>query len=479
MDEGVTIDISKHSGSGGQAQKDDSKGYYYTSSSGGRVNLTDEWYPDPEGTYRKLTHGLKGEYKIGNIKEVTPQNGFPSLDKYSSVSVFFWSEDSTCSTPLLIQLGDGDTSVYYTSAAGNSNWTNVSISEGNFRKEPNKQNCIRNKAHTFNISEKNGYQCPNCTGISILIISQHEDNYDYYAHYVLASRLGSFSTTSFKDDKNWQLGLPSVKNVQSISVYWTKSGGKPLLIHYEQGFHERSWFRRNTTDGSTWSEIGKADPNLPEHTSDDGKIKKLLEEASYYPLIIPDLFMPADAHYPDGNMSINITVRNAPLGNGYWKYKHSLRGGLFKLKGVEHNGNVLDGITPPDYILGSITAFYQGDDPYSLKNLIMVELEKRGTASNDYLYYIRQENSQNSWTLLGRQEKTGKLENDELTNQLNQLKNELNLGADEDVHPSADPQKQVIINAVGGTVGGLVVAGALVALVKVFWPAIVASFSAL
>ncbi|EKX72224.1 hypothetical protein BEWA_046880 [Theileria equi strain WA] len=473
MGEGVTIDIGKRPENG---VEQDENGYHYTSSSGGRVNLTDEWFPDPDGVYMKLTHAPENTSIETIIHKGSGLSGISGLGDHKSVSVLYWS--SNYQNPLLIQLGEG-MNEYYT-WNNNDTWTKQgSITADILKSKLDGQNCIRNKAHTFNISKESDYQCPNCTGTSILIISQHEDNYDYYAHYVLASRLGSFSTTSFKDDKNWQLGLPSVKNVQSISVYWTKSRGKPLLIHYEQGFHERSWFRRNTTDGSTWSEIGKADQNLPEHTSDDGKIKKLLEEASYYPLITPDLSIFTDAHYPDRNMNINITVRTSSLDNGYWKYKHSLRGGLFKLKGVEHNVNILGGITPPDYILGSITAFYQGDDPYSLKNLIMVELEKRGTASNDYLYYIRQENSQNSWTLLGRQEKTGKLENDELTNQLNQLKNKLNLGADEDVHPSADPQKQVIINTVGGTVGGLVAAGALVALAKVFWPAIVASFAVL
>ncbi|EKX72443.1 hypothetical protein BEWA_049100 [Theileria equi strain WA] len=101
----------------------------------------------------------------------------------------------------------------------------------------------------------------------------------------------------------------------------------------------------------------------------------------------------------------------------------------------------------------------------------MVELEKNNGGQDKYEYYIRQENSQNSWTILRRQGETGKLYGSSLTDQLNQLKTQKD--------NTADPQKQVIINAVGGTLGGLVVAGALVALAKIFWPAIVASFAAL
>ncbi|EKX73093.1 hypothetical protein BEWA_051450 [Theileria equi strain WA] len=74
--EGVTIDISYYPGSAGGQVKQDENGYFYNSDDG-RVLLTDDWYPDPEGTYRKFTHTPKGGCGVKEIKK----GGVPASDK--------------------------------------------------------------------------------------------------------------------------------------------------------------------------------------------------------------------------------------------------------------------------------------------------------------------------------------------------------------------------------------------------------------
>ncbi|EKX73358.1 hypothetical protein BEWA_054140 [Theileria equi strain WA] len=150
----VTVDISRYPGGlGDQVKQDDKGGLYYEI--GGKVLLTDEWFPDPEGTYRKITHTPKDGQNISKISKggqdqiLSPGN----LSQYSSVSVYYWGQDHHCSKPLLIQLGSGNEYYKYVSS-GNSWNKDGSITSSTLREKLDKQNCSRNKAHIINLEER-------------------------------------------------------------------------------------------------------------------------------------------------------------------------------------------------------------------------------------------------------------------------------------------------------------------------------------
>ncbi|EKX72410.1 hypothetical protein BEWA_048770 [Theileria equi strain WA] len=460
----VTIDISKYPGGSEKqsVQSGDDKGGYYYDSGSRRVLLTDDWFPDPEGIYRKFTHTPGDGCTIGDIKKGgESQTGFGTLTTYDSVSVYYWGQDHHCSTPLLVQLGEGNE--YYIRSSGNT-WTNANINTGNLRKKLDEQNCEKNKAHIIKIAEKSGYQCPGCTAqwIAVSPLSQH--NYRRYKH-IISSDTSTPSITRFQCTEQDQLGFPSLKDARSsvIKVYWNRSG-TPLLIHNSQTGGGNRWFRRNKSTENTWSEIGTNNPNRPGHSDDKDNIKKLLELPDYHPQIVLDLSK-SSGTYTDTTTDILITVRTSPIGDSYWRYQHSLCGGLFEATVINYENSVLSGIESSNDKLDSVTTYYYGDNPSDENNLLLVGLEKR---DNSYVYYGRKDGG-STWILLDGKDKTSKLQDSSLTNKLKDLKEKLN----------ADHQKQVIIHAVGGTVGGLATAGALVALAKVFWPAIVTSSATL
>ncbi|AFZ79283.1 hypothetical protein BEWA_021310 [Theileria equi strain WA] len=310
--EGVIVDISKHSGSGvGQIQSDD-KGYYYESN-GGRVNLTDDWYPDPEGTYRKLTHTPKGG-KIGSInKGGTPQEGFPDLTGYTSVSVYYWSGDNSFSNPLLIQLGIGNE--YYTTN-GRDSWDNDNqISTTNLKDKLNEQNCKKNKAHIVDLSKQGSgtpYECPSGCNRANIHVYKSDSSGDTitYGHTIT-------SVSGFKDGNTWQLGLPSIKGVNLIKVYWKASGEtNPIFILYQTS--RQRYFRRNAGGGNSWIEVTTS-------SKETLRIHNLALDLSN-----------TDGTYSFGGANIKMAVLLSHIGDGCRKFEHSLRGGLFTVNGVSH-----------------------------------------------------------------------------------------------------------------------------------------------
>ncbi|AFZ79898.1 hypothetical protein BEWA_027470 [Theileria equi strain WA] len=471
----VSVNIGKHP----KNVKQDENGYYYTDDSGGRVNLTDEWYPDPEGTYRKLTHTPESNAKISAIVcSGSQQNGFEeaSLPDCGLISVYYWSLDNTCSKPLLIQLGSGNT--YYITEGGDG-WKNQSdINDTNLRKKLNKQNCKRNQAHTIDLSNKGNttYSCPSCRASIRVYNSGSYGGITSYGHAIT-------SISGFKDNTDDQIGLPSLKDVSSVTVFWSKSGGIPLLIAHQNGWH--NWYRRNSDTVNTWSEVSQYDrPTGP--SDEDGNMQKLLQRNYYYPSIIIDLSRPTNATYSDKGTGIDITVRSTSVYGGYHMFEHSLRGGLFKLNGVQHTEQTnLNGITSDGELgrkLESITACYYGDHPSEEKRLLLVELvvSERETK---YKYYYRTTKGADSWTKLDRSEgETTRLKDNSLKEELERLKKE-HFPDTPDPSPvapsqsseakdySSVPEKSTspVGPLVGGTVCALVTLVAMVLLVK-FWP---------
>lgn len=88
-----------------------------------------------------------------------PLSGFEDqLNTHSSVTVFYWSQDSTCATPLFVKLGNGGD--YYITTDGNS-WGDASgyIKTHGLLEILDGMNCNRNQAHRIDVSQRSTYQC--------------------------------------------------------------------------------------------------------------------------------------------------------------------------------------------------------------------------------------------------------------------------------------------------------------------------------
>ncbi|AFZ79471.1 hypothetical protein BEWA_023200 [Theileria equi strain WA] len=377
---GVTIDIGKRpEGSGNQKVEKDTKGYYYESGKV-RVNLTDDWFPDPEGTYRKLTHSLKD----GNIESIVHKgsalSGLTGLESHTSVSVLYWS--SNYQNPLLIQLGN-DENEYYTTSDG-STWTNANINTTTLKSKLDKENCTKNGAHIINLTEKsNGnYRCPN--GCKTNIQVSYNSSYGGITFYQPTIGSNTFSVTSFKDGSNWQLGLPSLKSVSQIKVDWKASGEtNPLLYFYHQSRPYR-YFRRSSSDSNTWIEVSLANAHPNGQT----------------PQIPLDLSKSSGITYDGGGSKINITVLRSHIGEGYYGYQYSLRGASFTVESVTHNGTLLTGISFQGTLISVSGYYYGGKNPTDQSNILLIEVVASGNSK--YSYYQKKNKSSNEWTELDR-----------------------------------------------------------------------------
>ncbi|EKX72610.1 hypothetical protein BEWA_044510 [Theileria equi strain WA] len=400
-DQTVDVDISKHPRSDG-LQKGVNGGRYYNSN-GGTVNLTSAWYPDPEGTYWKFTHTPKGG-RIGKINKgysnLSTITEFNNNDK-KSASVFYWGQDYNYGNPLLIQLGEGGSSVYYITDNGTSWSKQGEISDSNLRKKLDERNCKRNGAHIVDISQKGNsgytpYTCPGCSDNQKIKVSYDNgyspSDYSYYTPFTHGSI--SFSVTSLKYNDYWQAGLPSLKDVKSITVYWYKTGSaNPIIVtQFQQGGNK--WFRRNTRDGNTWIEVSNTNA-LPSGTP---------------PKLDLDLSKSSGITYFGGSTTgIGVAVRFCHIGDGYYRWQYSLKGGLFNVTRIRHENTQLSDITPPSEKLLSVSAYYSGYDLGNtigpLSNLILVEVVTSETGTNPkYLYYQKENKDGTNWKELVRTE---------------------------------------------------------------------------
>ncbi|EKX72578.1 hypothetical protein BEWA_050460 [Theileria equi strain WA] len=372
----VTIDIGKYPRSKG-VETDNKIGYYYQS--GGKVLLEETYYPEPDGTYMKLTHTPEH----ANIQSITHndiiQTVSSDLSEFKSVAVFYWSGDSIFGNPLLIQLGNDDNEYYNSTPERLTYWDKLTLTAINLKSELDKQNCERNKVHIVKISEKgntnNTYQCPSCSKEDI---QTHYNNSHPGSSYYIHSIPGSSAQISgFRDNEANQVGLPSIKNLKFVFVYWNKPAAKPVLIHYPQS--PPRCFRRNSDNDDTWVEVSRYQ-------------EQLLNDKEYYPSITIDL-MSANVPYTDN--SVIVTVRNTIVEGGYSKFEHSLRGGLVMIAQAKHSSNVLNDILSNDK-LDSITAYYSGDDPGRKEKLLLVEL--RSSGGTKYEYFHRETKSAPTWS---------------------------------------------------------------------------------
>ncbi|EKX73004.1 hypothetical protein BEWA_015650 [Theileria equi strain WA] len=387
----VDIDIGKKAQKGNGVEQDEN-GYHYTSSNGGTVNLTDDWFPEPEGTYRKFTHTPKGG-KIGSINSGNQGlNTFTGLATYNSVSVFYWSDDNTFRNPLLIQLGS-ENDDYYTDPEGDNTWSKQSgVHNGTLRKTLDKENCKRNYAHVLDISKKNNtnYNCPSCDTGTKINVSYSSVASIISSAYTIPGARSPFSVTSFKNDNNWQAGLPSLKDVKNVKVIWSSYVGnnKPLLSVTPQTGNKR-YFRRNAENGNAWIEVTASQSSLPNGETPTLATLDLSRHAGTYT-----------------NGDVKITVRVSHIGDGYYRYQYSLCGGPFRATKVQNNSSTLSGIEYLDGTLDSISAYYFGSTTEP-PNLLLVELRSQG--GKNYNYFCRETKDAHTWSpCLGSGGETGK-----------------------------------------------------------------------
>ncbi|AFZ79827.1 hypothetical protein BEWA_026760 [Theileria equi strain WA] len=401
-DKTVEIEISKRPENVNGVQKDKEGCSYEVGD--GQVLLTDDWYPDPEGIYRRITHTPKDGWTISKIKNLQQNlNTFEGLEKHKSVSVYYWNSDYK--KPLLIQLGTGDND-YYTTKNGDNNWNkSQGINPGTLREELDKQNCNKNNAHIIDLKEKDqdgNYNCPSGCNSQKINVSYSGNSYKT-AFY--SGRGYNFSVTSFKHNSSLQHGLPSLKDVREIRVYWYNSGKNPLLYCYEQSRKQR-YFRKNSGTSNTWIEVSNASvPSVP-----------------YYPNLAIDFSKSSGLMYNGGGTDIKIAVLLSHIGDGYYRCQYSLRGGLFMVNSVIYSSVQLTEISPStEAHLISVSGFYYGvKNPKDLPMPILIEFVIKD-AGTTYRYYQKLSEI-DDWKLLSRSGRTDQLVGEFLNLTLDKLK---------------------------------------------------------
>ncbi|AFZ79516.1 hypothetical protein BEWA_023650 [Theileria equi strain WA] len=195
--------------------------------------------------------------------------------KYSEAYVYFWEWDKTFSNPLLIQLGDGNTSVYYTYYSGSNSWRNPgNITDSNLKDKLNEQNCEKNDAHVIDISKTSDgpYECPSCNYKQISV-TEMTSTYGYYLHVVSNGYI-----SRLKNGGAEQAGIKLPKDANQVFVFCSpKTSGNPLLIGLSATSDQSNVWYQRIKDPDTWSGVPK-DRQPTGQDDEDGEISGLLQE---------------------------------------------------------------------------------------------------------------------------------------------------------------------------------------------------------
>ncbi|EKX72093.1 hypothetical protein BEWA_045570 [Theileria equi strain WA] len=415
MTNGVTIDLGKYPGASGV--NGNGKTYTYD---GGNVSIEENRNPAGLSGYKSVIHKPKDkETKITSIQDSKSQTKFKNpITECESVVVFYWESDDTHSNPLLLELTSSNkSSSYYTlvNAGSDNTWSEDQGAAGTLRQKLNNQNCLKNRAHIVDISRNSSYYCPSCNfqWVSVSNYDKTETSGDYsYSHH-----LSSGSFLRFMDGMTEQTGINFLQSTTRVYVYYYPSGYNriPLLIYLP--LPSNKWFERTSVDSNTWKSVGGSKPTS---TFDKEKILKILK--AILPTVTIDLGRTSGSSPTYSDSSEQINLKRQDLTGSFSSLSHSVQGkSAFIVKNVQHNGSTLLGIDK-SLILKNVTAYYEGDNLDSMDCLLMVELEKRGSGSNNYAYYGR-DNTGYRWTLLDG--KTEKLKSTSLTNKLKELKEKL------------------------------------------------------
>ncbi|EKX73631.1 hypothetical protein BEWA_036670 [Theileria equi strain WA] len=375
MTTNVTINIERHLGNG---VKQDNEGYYYQNNNR-RIGLIEEVFSTENGQYRKIVHTPGKDSKINRIVNgALDLTGFESqLNAYSSISVYYWNGDKIFETPLIIQFGEGDSSVYYTYDGDKKLSNSRNVTTKDLKQNIDQLNCEKKKTHIMDISKntRGSYSCPSCGTQQVKVSnydkSQTSGDYSYF-HYLAGSFL------RFKDGVTEQTGIIFSGTISSVYVYHYPSGpdGIPLLI-YLSGT-STTWFERVSIDSNNWTKVQDDAPSSP---TNKPEVLKLLK--AKLPTVTVDVGQTGinasgqhtEYENPSEQTKEKIKVERKDLTDGFVSFSHSVhKKSYLMVKSVQHNGSPLSNI-PFNLVAKSVTAYYNGTG-FKLKSLIMVELVK-------------------------------------------------------------------------------------------------------
>ncbi|EKX73817.1 hypothetical protein BEWA_038550 [Theileria equi strain WA] len=443
----VEIDIGKTpDGDDGEVKSDDggnNKYYYDDKSARKRVKITVTKHIDNLPGYVTLTYSpYQSGTQITSIKDSKSQTKFnDSTNDCKSVTVYYWSGDDY-SKPIIILLGP--VKKYYKTTTINNEWTNTNIQSGGLINLLETESCRRNITHVIDISRNSGpYNCPNCgskqVGVNNYSIKDDTTEYSYYYH----RNLTGYFIRGFNDGKTEQTGLTLTGIISAAYVYHNPSGpeGIPLLMNYSS-----NWFERKSLESNRWTEVEGG--NKPGSNNDDPKILKLLK--AKLPTVTIDVGRteirggnPGTYQDPDSSGGVTYTIKftKEEVDSDYTTFTHCIKGKTyFVARYVKYSSSPLQGI-PPNLVVKNVTAYYYGDNP-SDENLLLVEVEKRGTGPLNYVYYSKK-GKDSKWTDYPRS--GTKLENPELKKTLDALRN---------AHFPESPTTTIIGSSVGTGLGG-------------------------
>ncbi|EKX72136.1 hypothetical protein BEWA_046000 [Theileria equi strain WA] len=313
------------------------------------------------------------------------------LTHYVSASVYFWNEDQNNERPLLLELYHG-ASVYFKITPDGKKWINDNITTSNINRVLDKENCRRNGAHQIDISKNvsNDYKClnPECN-VNIEVSALSISDYSRSDHHI-SGRSSTISVVKFKDNGVEQTGLPSVKGVQYITVFfYPDKDGIPLLIDY-QGSNSHKWFKRTSSTVNTWQKVPEKD--RPEHDGDHKNILINLLD-SYSPEVTIDIHnigvqqKEGKYVYTDPDSGQEITVIRKEVEDLYksTEYLQLIHGTSnyysFKLKAVKRGKEILNNISTAE-IFTSVTVYYRKEDDSRkstwIKDINTSALENKG-----------------------------------------------------------------------------------------------------
>ncbi|EKX72695.1 hypothetical protein BEWA_012540 [Theileria equi strain WA] len=206
--------------------------------------------PEHSGYY-EYKHSMVGE---GTFKVRSVEHGRKTLDGIkpekiiSSISGFYWGDNTKDDNRLLLVHIGARTEYYYKKNPYSSNWDiDSSIYQENLLVRLDQENCVRNKAHVADISKVSEYyRCYACSGQSINMVSSDEDTDKYKRVTHKVDNGGSIGRIFDNDISQSGIKIPD-KIVSLIVFHYPKVDNKALLIHLSN-----SLFKRKHKDSDEW-----------------------------------------------------------------------------------------------------------------------------------------------------------------------------------------------------------------------------------
>ncbi|AFZ81002.1 hypothetical protein BEWA_004100 [Theileria equi strain WA] len=264
------------------------------------------------------------------------------------------------------------------------------------------------KICTIDISNMNeGYYTAGCDDKVRPVDERNFQGFTYYIYYTDVDNV-----YRFVNGESAPIGLPLVKNVEKIFVYFYPSEfGVSSLMQISK--KRKIWYIRNS-QSNTWERV--FDPrDKPYDNRDWTKIIRLLER-TYIPANVLDVSLFEEYRHSRIHPAFSIEISRVFTSN-YYSFTHKKKeGGLFKVTKVVYKGSALEGIPPSDD-LKSLSLYFFGRIPLE-SALLLVEM----ISHNDKCTYFHRKNAAQTWSPVFPAPLTERLDTSRITNQLDELK---------------------------------------------------------